>query len=798
MAGSDGTAVDWTAADATNAIAGLGIPDLGASGVVGPCGALGPCGGVGPCGAPGAGPCGAVGPCGSVGTGGPCGAVGPSGTAGPCGGLGVTGHCGGTGFCGSLGPCGSVGPCGALGPTVIAGDITVVNAPVNEIQTVALTGYGTRENEVQLITMTGLDQSGVNEIQTLSLVGFGAAEDEVQQVALNNYNDGTDEVQTIAAIAGFGAAETEVVTIDFDDIAAADTFTLTYNAHTTGAVTFNVNKETTASDIDAALAGLADFADDGTDLLVEWVSGNLYRITAAGTLVGTNLTAFTYTPTGFTGGAVTVVTQGHPADHFHLTYNSVASGAITYGAAAGTDVQTVLRALGGDLANCTVATASSPGPYLVTFTDVHDPGKEITVTGEDGCAGAGVTVTTPGVANDSFKLVGAVGTTAAFDYGACTQAALQSELRTATGNTDLTVTGTQDVGPFTVTFVGGAKNEPTLTTDTLVGCTVDVTTPTPGHAADSFKITVADTSEVGAFTHGACTAAAIEAALEAKGGDYAAMTVAGTQDVGPFSITFATAKKAQTLLVVSSISGCAGTAITLNTQGVLPDAFHITYGGAEGATDFIRGSNATAAALETAIRIQTGDGGLTVTGTTDTGPFTVTWSTYADETALSVTNPTTCSGIVTESVAGHNYDQYKLSWDGNKTGFLVQGTADAAAVKAAIEALAGFTGEVTIGTFSDTGYTVTFGGDFEYTDPGDLSVTDGTGCSGTVTVTTPGGVGLKDLSGTDVQTVLADIASKIATAKEITGARDETEGALANLLTALAALGIIDDNTTSS
>jgi len=187
-----------------------------------------------------------------------------------------------------------------------------------------------------------------------------------------------------------------------------------------------------------------------------------------------------------------------------------------------------------------------------------------------------------------------------------------------------------------------------------------------------------------------------------------------------------------------------------------------------------------------------------VTGTTDAGPFTCTWSTYAAANTMTVTNKVTCDGSVSETAAGHDYDQYKLSWGGNKTGFLVQGTADAAAVKAAIEGITDFTGEVTVGTFSDAGYTVTFGGDFEYTDPGDLSVTDGAGCSGVVTVTTPGGVGLKDLSGTDVQTVLADIASKIATAKEVTGARDEPEGALAALLTALAGLGIIDDNTSSS
>lgn len=40
---------------------------------------------------------------------------------------------------------------------------------------------------------------------------------------------------------------------------------------------------------------------------------------------------------------------------------------------------------------------------------------------------------------------------------------------------------------------------------------------------------------------------------------------------------------------------------------------------------FVRGTNATAADLQTALRTLTGDTTLTVTGTTDEGPFTVTW-----------------------------------------------------------------------------------------------------------------------------------------------------------------------------
>jgi hypothetical protein len=54
------------------------------------------------------------------------------------------------------------------------------------------------------------------------------------------------------------------------------------------------------------------------------------------------------------------------------------------------------------------------------------------------------------------------------------------------------------------------------------------------------------------------------------------------------------------------------------------DSFSLKLGQLE-TVPFVRGTNATAAAMQTALRTLTGDSTLTVTGTTDEGPFTVTW-----------------------------------------------------------------------------------------------------------------------------------------------------------------------------
>lgn len=77
-------------------------------------------------------------------------------------------------------------------------------------------------------------------------------------------------------------------------------------------------------------------------------------------------------------------------------------------------------------------------------------------------------------------------------------------------------------------------------------------------------------------------------------------------------------------------------------------AFKLTYEGLEGATSYARGTNQTAAALQAALRTQTGDASLTVTGTTDAGPFVVTFVALTTPGLLTVTSPTAgLSGVVT-------------------------------------------------------------------------------------------------------------------------------------------------------
>lgn len=69
---------------------------------------------------------------------------------------------------------------------------------------------------------------------------------------------------------------------------------------------------------------------------------------------------------------------------------------------------------------------------------------------------------------------------------------------------------------------------------------------------------------------------------------------------------------------------------------------------------FVSGTNGTAAAIQTALRTLTGNANLTVTGTTDAGPFTVTFvGQNADVAALAVTDGTGgTTGAVAETQKG--------------------------------------------------------------------------------------------------------------------------------------------------
>lgn len=78
------------------------------------------------------------------------------------------------------------------------------------------------------------------------------------------------------------------------------------------------------------------------------------------------------------------------------------------------------------------------------------------------------------------------------------------------------------------------------------------------------------------------------------------------------------------------------------------NTFKLTYGATEGATVFTKASNQTAAAIQAALRTATNDGSLTVAGTTDAGPFTITFVANVSPALISLTSPTGgVSGVVT-------------------------------------------------------------------------------------------------------------------------------------------------------
>lgn len=81
------------------------------------------------------------------------------------------------------------------------------------------------------------------------------------------------------------------------------------------------------------------------------------------------------------------------------------------------------------------------------------------------------------------------------------------------------------------------------------------------------------------------------------------------------------------------------------------DEFKMTDGVTE-TIAFVRGTNATAVVIQAELRTLTGDAGLTCAGITDAGPFTYTYSDYADHAMLAVSSPVGCTGVVTEGVKG--------------------------------------------------------------------------------------------------------------------------------------------------
>ena len=82
---------------------------------------------------------------------------------------------------------------------------------------------------------------------------------------------------------------------------------------------------------------------------------------------------------------------------------------------------------------------------------------------------------------DSFALTDGENSTVPFVRGTNgTAAAIQTALRTLTGDASLTATGTTDEGPFTVTFVAETTRQPLLQQGVVSGCTAAITCVSTG------------------------------------------------------------------------------------------------------------------------------------------------------------------------------------------------------------------------------------------------------------------------------------------------------------------------------
>jgi hypothetical protein len=127
-----------------------------------------------------------------------------------------------------------------------------------------------------------------------------------------NQSEATAAKRRIRFILELAAARNEVQTINLNDAAAADTFTLTQSfgaGGTTGAISWNATPATLASNITPALDALTNI---GT-VTVANTTGQNYTVTFDGGVgSATDMPLMTITPTGFTSGGITETTSGGP------------------------------------------------------------------------------------------------------------------------------------------------------------------------------------------------------------------------------------------------------------------------------------------------------------------------------------------------------------------------------------------------------------------------------------------------------------------------------------------------------
>ena len=170
-------------------------------------------------------------------------------------------------------------------------------------------------------------------------------------------------------------------------------------------------------------------------------------------------------------------------------------------------------------------------------------------------------------------------------------------------------------------------------------------------------------------------------------------------------------------ITAALVGGNESQQVTLTSFAAATQSFQIAVGATTSPTVFGLGGQAvTAANLQTAITAITGAGTATVSGAGN-GGFTVTFGgtlTNTDVAPLSIVNCTlTCTSSVRENVKG---SPALTTWPAG--------------------------GTVTVGTVTDAGYNLLFGGTLAGVDVDPLAVTGTTGATGIVSESTKGGPGI--------------------------------------------------------
>lgn len=201
---------------------------------------------------------------------------------------------------------------------------------------------------------------------------------------------------------------------------------------------------------------------------------------------------------------------------------------------------------------------------------------------------------------------------------------------------------------------------------------------TPGFAGEAFKLVKlvdsvnASAGSVATWASKTASTVTCDAAGGSSTGEFAGVFVAAvtagrygwiqTAGTAPAVVAAADVAAGDALRVSPTTDGTADGIYQDESQVVTltgfagTDSFKLTFGGQE-TVAFVRGTNATAADIEAGLEdLSTiGDGNVTVTGTTDSGPFTVTFAgdlANANTGAITVTSAVGCTGAVTSTDGG--------------------------------------------------------------------------------------------------------------------------------------------------